>query len=109
MFTHLDASDRPAMVDVSGKAPTRREATARALVLLPPEVSVHFRDGPPTPDAAIFLNHFTHWIGDDAFDPFRTYRGAIRPFSHCLEITCEFHVRIKSQMPMIPQSLSSHA
>jgi len=45
MFSHLDASDRPAMVDVSGKVPTRREATARALVLLPPEVSVHFRDG----------------------------------------------------------------
>jgi cyclic pyranopterin phosphate synthase len=45
MFSHLDASDRPAMVDVSGKAPTRREATARARVLLPPEVSVHFRAG----------------------------------------------------------------
>jgi cyclic pyranopterin phosphate synthase len=45
MFSHLDASDRPAMVDVSDKAPTRREATARALVRLPPEVSVHFRDG----------------------------------------------------------------
>ena len=45
MFSHLDASDRPAMVDVSGKAPTRREATARARVLLPPEVSAHFRDG----------------------------------------------------------------
>ncbi len=45
MFSHLDASDRPSMVDVSGKAPTRREATARAVVHLPPEVSVHFRDG----------------------------------------------------------------
>jgi cyclic pyranopterin monophosphate synthase len=45
MFSHLDASDRPAMVDVSAKAPTRREATAQARVLLPPEVSVHFRAG----------------------------------------------------------------
>lgn len=45
MFSHLDASDRPAMVDVSGKVPTRREATARARVLLPPEVSIHFRAG----------------------------------------------------------------
>lgn len=45
MFSHLDASDRPSMVDVSGKAATRREATARARVLLPPEVSIHFREG----------------------------------------------------------------
>ena len=33
------------MVDVSGKAPTRREAAARARVRLPAEVMSHFRDG----------------------------------------------------------------
>lgn len=33
------------MVDVSGKTPTRREATALARVRLSPEVSIHFRAG----------------------------------------------------------------
>ena len=34
-LTHLDASNRPAMVDVSGKAVTPRSATAEAHVRLP--------------------------------------------------------------------------
>ena len=45
MFSHLDSHDRPSMVDVSGKAPTRREAAAQARVSLPPEVTALFRDG----------------------------------------------------------------
>jgi cyclic pyranopterin phosphate synthase len=45
MFSHLDENGQPAMVDVSGKSPTRREALARARVILPPEVLEHFRDG----------------------------------------------------------------
>lgn len=39
MLTHLDAQNRPAMVDVGAKAPTRRTAHAVALVHLPPEVA----------------------------------------------------------------------
>jgi cyclic pyranopterin phosphate synthase len=35
-FTHLDPSGRPHMVDVSEKAETRREATARGRVLMRP-------------------------------------------------------------------------
>lgn len=45
MLSHLDENGRPAMVDVSGKAPTRREALAQARVLLPPEVRAQIRDG----------------------------------------------------------------
>lgn len=45
MFSHLDQNDQPAMVDVSGKSPTRREASAQAVVRLPKEVMAHFRDG----------------------------------------------------------------
>jgi cyclic pyranopterin phosphate synthase len=37
-LSHYDASGRARMVDVSGKAPTRREAEASAFVLLPPAV-----------------------------------------------------------------------
>jgi len=36
-LTHLDGRGRARMVDVSGKAPTRREAVAEALVTLSPE------------------------------------------------------------------------
>lgn len=45
MLTHLDEKNQPAMVDVGGKAVTRREAVAQALVKLPPEVRVHLKDG----------------------------------------------------------------
>jgi cyclic pyranopterin phosphate synthase len=34
-LTHLDAANRPTMVDVGGKAITRREASAEALIRLP--------------------------------------------------------------------------
>ena len=38
-FTHLDESGRGRMVDVSDKDITRREATARALVIMQPETA----------------------------------------------------------------------
>ena len=41
-FSHLDEEGRPAMVNVGGKKATRRSATARALVALPPEVLAQF-------------------------------------------------------------------
>ncbi|MDB5051321.1 MAG: moaC [Fibrobacteres bacterium] len=45
MFSHLDADNQPTMVDVGGKAPSRREAAAQALVRLPREVLAQFKDG----------------------------------------------------------------
>src|SRR5215217_672348 len=38
-LTHLDAANRPTMVDVGAKAQTRREASAEALVKLPAAVA----------------------------------------------------------------------
>ena len=38
-LTHLDAANRPTMVDVGGKTATAREATAEARVQLPPAVA----------------------------------------------------------------------
>ena len=38
-LTHLDAANRPTMVDVGAKAVTRREATAEALITLPANVA----------------------------------------------------------------------
>ena len=38
-LTHLDAANRPTMVDVGAKTATAREASAEALVKLPPSVA----------------------------------------------------------------------
>ena len=42
-FTHLDADQRPTMVDVSEKAATKRSATAEARVRFPTEVAAALR------------------------------------------------------------------
>jgi cyclic pyranopterin monophosphate synthase len=43
-FTHLDAEQRPTMVDVGGKAVTRRTATAEARVKFPAAVAAALRE-----------------------------------------------------------------
>ncbi len=43
-FTHLDAGQRPTMVDVSGKDATRRTASAEARVHLPAPVAAALRE-----------------------------------------------------------------
>lgn len=45
MFTHLDAQNRPAMVNVGDKPVTHRTAHAVAVVALPAEVAALLRDG----------------------------------------------------------------
>jgi cyclic pyranopterin phosphate synthase len=54
-FTHLDKDSQPAMVDIGGKATTRRAARAEARVWLPAEVLAHF-DGSDIrgPKGAVF-------------------------------------------------------
>lgn len=41
MFSHLNAEDNPAMVDVGGKSITRRTARARSIVSLGPDIMQH--------------------------------------------------------------------
>lgn len=43
-FSHLDASGNPSMVDVGGKAVTKRTATARSIIVLPEIVLAQFED-----------------------------------------------------------------
>jgi cyclic pyranopterin monophosphate synthase len=45
MFSHLDAHNRPAMVNVGDKAVTKRTAHAVAVVALPPPLAALLRDG----------------------------------------------------------------
>lgn len=42
MLSHIDENNHPAMVDVSGKAPSFRSAHARAVVFLPDAVAAAF-------------------------------------------------------------------
>jgi len=45
MFSHLDAQNRPAMVNVGDKAITRRQAHAVAMVTLPKQLAELLQDG----------------------------------------------------------------
>lgn len=55
MLSHVDAANLPTMVDVSGKAVTRRTAQAQARVILPPAVRAAFADGEiRTPKGPVF-------------------------------------------------------
>jgi cyclic pyranopterin monophosphate synthase len=45
MFSHLDAQNRPAMVNVGAKPVTRRTAHAVAVVALPAQLAALLRDG----------------------------------------------------------------
>ena len=45
MFSHLDAQNRPAMVNVGDKPVTKRTAHAVAVVALPPPLAALLRDG----------------------------------------------------------------
>ena len=45
MITHIDNNGNPNMVDVSEKLVSRRSATARSIVALPPEVLEHLTNG----------------------------------------------------------------
>jgi cyclic pyranopterin monophosphate synthase len=54
-LSHVDADNRPQMVDVGGKSVTRRRAHAVAVVLLPPELARQLEDGDiRTPKGPVF-------------------------------------------------------
>jgi len=54
-LTHLDAANRPTMVDVGAKAATRREASAEALLRLPANVARELkRSGHRTKKGPVF-------------------------------------------------------
>ncbi len=54
-LSHLGASNRPQMVDVGGKPPTRRTAHARAVVVLPPALAALLDGGDiATPKGPVF-------------------------------------------------------
>ncbi|MCC5845856.1 MAG: cyclic pyranopterin monophosphate synthase MoaC [Verrucomicrobia bacterium] len=85
-FTHLDSQNMPAMVDISGKAVTARNATARVRVVFPPDVAEKLAtDGWQAPKGPIL--HTAVIAGTQAVK--RTWD--LIPFCHPLPIDgCKF-------------------
>ena len=54
MLSHVDSKNRPTMVDVGDKAVTTRTATARAVVVFPPDVVVRSGDALRTKKGPVF-------------------------------------------------------
>ncbi len=91
-LTHLDAANRPRMVNVGAKLATPRRATAQAVVRFPPQVARELRDGGmrakkgPVIDTAIIA-------GTMAVK--RTHE--LIPFCHPLAIEgCDFSIGFES-------------
>ncbi len=54
MLTHVDAANRPTMVDVGDKAVTKRTAVARAIVVFPADLGVRAGDTLRTKKGPVF-------------------------------------------------------
>lgn len=54
MLTHVDAANRPTMVDVGDKAVTTRTAVARAVVVFPPDVALRSDEALRTKKGPVF-------------------------------------------------------
>jgi cyclic pyranopterin phosphate synthase len=54
MLTHVDTANRPTMVDVGDKQVTTRTATARAVVVFPPEVALRSDEALRTKKGPVF-------------------------------------------------------
>jgi cyclic pyranopterin phosphate synthase len=110
-LTHLDAANRPTMVDVGAKATTHREASAEAMVKLPPAVaraltrSGHRTKKGPVFDTAIIagvlaakrtheLIPFCHPL------PLTSIRIAVETCRGGLRITCDVGVSHQTGVEM---------
>src|ERR1051325_273138 len=80
-LTHIDSANRPTMVDVGAKQATQREATAEAIVKLPPAVARELkRSGHRTKKGPVFDTAIVAGV----MAAKRTYE--IVPFCHPLPI-----------------------
>jgi cyclic pyranopterin monophosphate synthase len=103
-FTHLDADQRPTMVDVSGKTATMRSATAEARVDFPPAVAAALHDSGlrsakgPVFDTAIVAG---------VLGAKRTHE--LIPFCHPLGIeNCHITIELKGNTAIISCTVTVH-
>jgi cyclic pyranopterin phosphate synthase len=103
-FTHLDAGHRPAMVDVSGKAATRRTATAEARVRFPAAVAAALREsGLRSPKGPIFDTAIIAGV----MGAKRTHE--LIPFCHPLGLeNCRITIELEGDTAVIECTVSVH-
>ena len=103
-FTHLDADQRPTMVDVSGKAATQRTATAEARVQFPAAVADALRDnGLRSPKGPVFDTAIVAGV----LGAKRTHE--LIPFCHPLGIeSCRIAIDLEGDAAVIRCSVSVH-
>jgi cyclic pyranopterin phosphate synthase len=103
-FTHLDADQRPTMVDVSGKAATQRTATAEARVQFPAAVAAALRDnGLRSPKGPVFDTAIVAGV----LGAKRTHE--LIPFCHPLGIeSCRIAIDLEGDAAVIRCSVSVH-
>lgn len=97
ILSHVDAANRPQMVDVGAKTITRREATARSLVVAPPTVMALFTNGDIRgPKGPVF--HTAIIAGTQAVK--RT--SELIPFCHPLPIeACAFDIHVNAHRQIV--------
>ena len=105
MLTHLDASGRPRMVDVGGKAVTRRTAHARAVVRFPPEAARKFiADGYATAKGPVFATAIVAGVMGTK----RTHE--LIPFCHPLALEdCSITIDMVGDEALVDCRVSLHA
>jgi cyclic pyranopterin monophosphate synthase len=104
-FSHLDADQRPTMVDVSSKAVTARSATAQAKVHFPAEVAAALRaQGLRSPKGPVFDTAIIAGV----MGAKRTHD--LIPFCHPLGIeNCKIEIELQGDSADIRCTVSVHS
>src|SRR5258708_5213915 len=103
-FSHLDSEQRPAMVDVSEKLPTKRTAVAEAHVRFPPAVSAALRaNGLRSPKGPVFDTAIVAGV----MGAKRTHE--LIPFCHPLGLeSCRINIELEGDTAVIHCTVSVH-
>ena len=103
-FSHLDSEQRPTMVDVSEKTPTKRTAIAEARVRFPPAVAAALRDsGLRSPKGPVFDTAIVAGV----MGAKRTHE--LIPFCHPLGLeSCRIAIEMEGDSAVIRCTVSVH-
>jgi cyclic pyranopterin phosphate synthase len=103
-FSHQDSEQRPAMVDVSEKSPTKRTAMAEARVRFPPAVSAALRaSGLRSPKGPVFDTAIVAGV----MGAKRTHE--LIPFCHPLGLeSCRINIEMEGDTAVIQCTVSVH-
>jgi cyclic pyranopterin phosphate synthase len=103
-LTHLDDNLHPAMVDIGGKVPTNRTATAEAQVRFPPAVAAALRDnGLRSPKGPVFDTAIVAGV----MGAKRTHE--LIPFCHPLGLeNCRISIDLEGDTAVIRCTVSVH-